>query len=130
MSAPILDTLVYNLVIPQGADWPGVDFPIVGPDGLPYDLSGCTARGQIRPSPGSDELYYEWSTSPNAGDGLITLNVSSSILNIRVLASESAPWTFTNASYDVLLTNPAAPVGLQVSRVAMGSVTVSKEVTE
>lgn len=123
-----LQTLVYNLVIPQGADWPGVAYPIVGPDNLPYDLTGCTAKGQIRPSPGSDELYYTWSTSPAAGDGLITL--SGSTLTIRVLASESALWTFTSASYDILLTNAAAPVGLRVSRVAMGSVTVSKEVTE
>lgn len=123
-----LDTLVYDLLIPQGADWPGVNYPIIGPDNLPYDLTGCTAKGQIRPSPGSDELYYTWSTSPSAGDGLITL--SGSTLTIRVLASESALWTFTSASYDILLTNPAAPVGLQVSRVAMGSVTVSKEVTE
>lgn len=33
-------TLVYDLIIPQGVDWPGVDFPIVGPDGEDYDLTG------------------------------------------------------------------------------------------
>lgn len=30
-----LNILDYPLVIPQGADWPGVDFPILGPDGSP-----------------------------------------------------------------------------------------------
>lgn len=128
MTTPTLTTLVYNLIIPQNADWPGVNFPIVGPDGMPYDLSGCSARGQIRPSPGSDEMYYSWSTSPSAGQGLITL--SGATLTIRVLASESVLWTFAQGAYDILLTNPAAPVGLKVSRVAMGAVTVSPEVTQ
>lgn len=122
-----LAVLVYNLIIPQAADWPGIDYPIVGPDGSPYDLTGCSAKAEIRPSPAADELFFTWSTTPSAGQGLITL--SGTTLNLRVLAPESLPWTFTSGAYDILLTNPAAPVGLQVSRVAMGSVTVSQEVT-
>lgn len=127
-SAPGLGVLVFNLAIPQGADWPGVNYPIIGPDGNPYDLTGCTARGQIRHAPGSDELYFTWSTSPGVGEGLITL--TGTTLNIRVLATESAAWFFTRGAYDIELTNPAAPVGSRVSRVAMGSVTLSKEVTD
>lgn len=123
----MLATLVYDLVIPQGVDWVGVDFPIVGPDGDPYDLTDCSAEGQIRPFPGSDQLYHTWSTSPTTGQSLITLSGTS--LNIRVLAGESAPWLFLTGSYDVVLTNTAAPVGLQESRVAMGRVTVSQAVT-
>jgi hypothetical protein len=122
-----LTTLVYPLCIPQGADWPGIDFPIIGPDGTPYDLTGCSALGQIRSSPGSDQLYFTWSTSPTAGQGLITL--STSTLNIRVLAAESSLWTFEYGAYDILLTNPAAPMGFQESRVVMGKVIVSQEVT-
>lgn len=129
MSACILTTLVYPLVIPQASDWPGVNFPIVGPDYTPYDLTGCSAKGEIKPFPGSDELYYTWSTSPTTGQGLITLTVDTSTLNIRVLATESTLWTFTRGAYDLVVTNPAAPVGLQISRVAMGPVTVSQEVT-
>lgn len=125
-----LATLEFPLCIPQGVDWAGINFPIVGPDGNPYDLTGCTARGQIRPLPASSELYYTWSTSPTTGQGLITLDVPSSTLNIRVLATESAPWTFTYGAYDLVITNPAGPVGLQVSRVAMGPVIVSQEVTQ
>jgi hypothetical protein len=63
------------------------------------------------------------------GQGLITLTVGTSTLNIRVLATESSLWTFTFGAYDILLTNPAAPTGLQESRVAMGTVTVSEAVT-
>lgn len=127
MVTTTLAILVYNLIIPQAADWPGIDYPIVGPDGHPYDLSGCSAKAEIRPSPAADELFFTWSTTPVTGQGLITL--TGSTLNLRVLATESFPWTFTAGAYDIVLTNPAAPVGLQVSRVAMGSVTVSQEVT-
>lgn len=124
-----LATLNYPLCIPQGADWPGINFPIVGPDGNPYDLTGCSAKAEIRPSAGSNELYFTWSTSPTTGQGLIALDVPSSMLNIRVLASESALWAFTEGVYDIVLTNSAAPVGMKVSRVAMGPVNVSQEVT-
>ena len=127
MTTPCLSVLVYPIIITQGADWPGIDYPIIGPDGTPYDLTGCSAKAEIRPSPAADELYFTWSTSPITGQGLITL--SGSTLNIRVLSTESSSWTFTTGAYDILLTNPAAPVGLQVSRVAMGPVTVSQEVT-
>jgi hypothetical protein len=123
-----LGVLSFNIVIPQAADWPGINYPIIGPDGQPYDLAGCSARGQIRPFPGSDETYFTWSTSPTADQGLITL--TDTTLNIRVLAAESVAWAFTQGAYDILLTNPAAPVGLRTSRVSMGSVTVSPEVTQ
>lgn len=129
MTAPCLSVLVYPIIITQGADWPGIVYPIIGPDGTPYDLTGCSAKAEIRPSPAADELYFTWSTSPITGQGLITLDVGASTLTIRVLSTESLPWTFTAGAYDILLTNPAAPVGLQVSRVAMGPVTVSQEVT-
>lgn len=122
-------TLDYPLVIPQGVDWAGVNFSIVGPDGNPYDLTGCTALGQIRPFPLSSELYFTWSTSPTTGQGLITLNVGASTLNIRVLATESSSWTFIKGTYDIVLTNSAAPVGLQISRIAQGNIRVSQEVT-
>lgn len=131
MTSPqCLTTQVYPLLIPQGADWPGINYTIVDGDGSLYDLSGCTALGQIRPLPASSELYYTWSTSPSSGQGLITLDVVNSILNIRVLAVESALWTFTYGAYDIVLTNSAAPVGVQKSRVAMGTVAVSLEVTQ
>lgn len=125
-----LATLDFPLCIPQGADWPGTNYPIVGPDGNPYDLTGCTAKAEIRPLPASSELYFTWSTSPTTGQGLITLDVPNSTLNLRVLATESALWAFRSGVYDILISNLAAPVGLQISRVAMGRVTVSQEVTQ
>lgn len=122
-----LPTLGFDLLIPQGVDWPGINYPIFGADGTVYNLAGCTARAEIRPFAGSDELYFAWSTTPAAGEGTITL--ADGVINIRVLAAESAPWTFTSAEYDIVLYNAAAPVGVQRSRVAMGAVTVSQMVT-
>lgn len=131
MSTPTdnLAVLRYDLVIPQDADWAGVSFPILNPDGTPADLTGCTAKGEIRPFAGSPDLYFTWSTSPTTGQGLITLDTVAHTLTIRVLASESALWTFTQGAYDIVLTNPAASVGMQVTRVVMGTVTVSPQAT-
>lgn len=122
-----LPTLGFDLLIPQGVDWPGINYPIFGADGTVYDLTGCSARAEIRPFPGHPELYFAWSTTPTGNQGTITLDAG--VLNIRVLADESAGWAFTAASYDIVLENLAAPVGLQTSRVAMGAVTVSRMVT-
>jgi hypothetical protein len=122
-----LPALGFDLVIPQAVDWPGYNFPISGADGEPYDLTGCTARGEIRPFAGSRELYYAWSTSPTTGEGLITL--SGNILNIRTLATETSTWRWSTASYDIVLTNPAAPIGLRTSRIVMGTVERSPAVT-
>lgn len=122
-----LPTLGFDLLIPQGVDWPGINYPIFGADGTVYDLTGCSARAEIRPFPDHPELYFAWATTPTAGEGTITLDAG--VLNLRVLAAESAPWRFTSASYDIVLINNAAPVGVQTSRVAMGAVTVSPMVT-
>lgn len=122
-----LPTLGFDLLIPQGVDWPGYNFPITGLDGTPYDMTGCTARGEIRPRAGSDELYFVWSSTPTLGQGLITL--SAGVLNVRTLAAETRAWTWTSAEYDIVLTNPNAPVGLRESRVVMGRVDVSRSVT-
>jgi hypothetical protein len=131
MTAPTstLTTLQYNLIIPQDSDWPGVAFPILNPDGTAANLSGCSALAKIRPFTGSDELYFTWSSSPITGQGLITLDVPSSTLTIRVLATESVLWAFDRGAYDIVLTNPAAPVGMKVTRVVMGTVKVSPQAT-
>jgi hypothetical protein len=116
-----------DLTIEQGADWPGLAFPIFDTEGLPYDLTGCTARGQIRRVQNSDPALFTWATSPSTGEGLITL--AGSLLTIRVLGSESSSWDWNTGRYDIYLTNPAAPVGQQTFRIADGAVYLSLEVT-
>lgn len=122
-----LPTLEFDLLIPQSVDWPGYNYPITGADGTVYDFTGCSARGEIRPYPESAELYFAWSTTPVGVEGLITL--AGGLLNVRTLAAETAPWRWRSAFYDIVLFNPAAPVGLRESRVVMGAVEVSRAVT-
>jgi hypothetical protein len=123
-----LPTLEFDLLIPQGVDWPGYNYPIIGADGTTYDFTGCSARGEIRPYPESTELYFAWSTTPATGEGLITL-LAGGLLNVRTLAAETMPWRWLSAHYDIVLINPGAPVGLRESRVVMGAVEVSRAVT-
>jgi hypothetical protein len=116
-----------DLTIEQGADWPGLAFPIFDTEGAPYDLTGCTARGQIRRVQNSDPALFTWDTSPADGEGLITL--ANSLLTIRVLGSESSLWDWNTGRYDIYLTNPAAPIGQQTFRTADGAVYLSLGVT-
>jgi hypothetical protein len=116
-----------DLTIEQGSDWPGLAFPIFDEENNPYDLTGCTARGQIRRLANSEPSLFTWSTSPAAGEGLITL--SSNLLTVRILGFESALWAWNTGRYDIQLTNPAAPVGQRVFRIADGAVYLDLEVT-
>lgn len=116
-----------DLKIEQGTDWPGVAFTMTDADGAPYPVSGCTAKAQIRKYPGDTTVLFTWSSSPGAGEGLITLVDDQVILSVT--AAQSSAWSFDKGRYDVELTNPAAPPGRQVTRVAAGTVYVDKEVT-
>jgi hypothetical protein len=117
-----------DLCIEQGADWPGLAFPILDEEGQPYDLTGCSAKGQIRRRKDTDAVLFAWSSDPGEDEGLITL--ADSTLTIRVLASESDEWDWRSGVYDIELTNPSAPVGKQVWRIAQGNVIIDQEVTE
>jgi len=119
-----------DLHIEQGADWPGLAFPIFDSVGAPYDLAGCTALGMIRQTPFTEPSLFTWSTSPTSGQGLITL--SGNLLTVRVLGVESAAWglwTWSSSRYDINLTNPSAPVGQRTFRIADGAVYLDLEVT-
>jgi len=41
----LVGAISVDLHIEQGADWPGLAFPIFDSVGAPYDLAGCTALG-------------------------------------------------------------------------------------
>lgn len=130
MSAPTVGQFLgveVDLHIPQGADWPGIAFPILDADGQAVDLSACTAVGQIRKRPGHPDVLYSWLGMAGLGTGPIVL--AGNLVTISVPGADSALWTFTAARYDVKLTNPAAPPGHRIIRVARGAVYVSASVT-
>jgi hypothetical protein len=116
-----------DLHIEQGADWPGIAFPILDDNNEPVDLSGCSALGQIRKTARDPEVLFAWSTAPVFGGGVVVFN--GNLVAISVLGTSSTLWTFTAARYDLELHNPNAPLGQRDIRVASGAVYLSPEVT-
>lgn len=109
------------LTIPQGGIWRRA-WPIIDADtGEPVDITGATARAQVRAFPSAAETLYEW-TILNGGVEIDTVN-SWVILNTP--AAVSAVWTWTHGYYDILLTE----LGGNVVRVVQGTITVDLGVT-
>jgi len=122
----------YSFTIEQGAT---VDFEIAYKDssGNPIDLTGYQARMQLRPSPGSDVLYINLSSSL-AADGT-GLNLSGSgglkpptsgAIGVYISAISSSQLSFDLASYDLELASSDGTV----TRLLEGKVKLSQEVTE
>lgn len=117
-----------DLHIEQGADWPGIAFPILDDNNEPVDLTGCSALGQIRKTARDPEVLFAWSTGLTVlGGGLVVF--TGNLVAISVLGTASTLWTFTAARYDLELHNPNAPLGQRDIRIARGAVYVSPEVT-
>ena len=117
-----------DLHIPQGADWPGLAFPILDANDSPVDLSDCTAIGQIRKTARAPEALFTWSDTPVGIDqGRVTFD--GNLLGISVLGAASSGWTFREAAYDVFLTNPNAPQGQQIIKVGWGLVIVTPQIS-
>lgn len=111
---------VYDFTIEQGAT---LDKTFVWKDstGTIINLSGYTARMQIRPTVASSTILLELTTLNNriiitAGEGKIQLLVS---------AADTGAITWQRAKYDLELVSSTGVV----TRLLSGSVEVSREVT-
>jgi hypothetical protein len=100
-------------------------------NGVPIDLTGYSARMQLRPSPGSPTLYLTLSSSlrPDGTglnmNGLTGVNpTTSGTIGIVVSAATSSLLTFDEAAYDLEIYS-----GSYASRIIEGRVKLSKEVT-
>lgn len=89
----------------------------------PLDLTGYTARLQLRPAPGNPTVLLEINTSSLGG---ITITGASGTVALLITAAQTALMTFANAVYDLMLT---APDGVTVTRLAEGAVTLEPAVT-
>ena len=121
----------YSFLVEQGAT---KQFEIVYSDstGTPVDLTGYTAKMQIRPYAGSDEVYVTLTNTiqPNGTglnlNGLSGTNpYSSGSIGVTIAASVTEDFNFGEASYDLELTS-----GTIVYRILEGKVKLSKEVTK
>jgi len=107
-----------DLVIPQGTTWE-VQWPIQNADGTPADLTGWSARAQVRKALGSSTVLYSWSLL--AGN----VTVAGGSVSLRVAPEVSSSWEWYSGVYDVELYHPDG----RVNRITQGRVTLDKEVT-
>jgi len=91
------------------------------PSGDPVDLTGCTARMQIRDQDGALLL-----TLHSAGAGL-TIDGESGTISRLITATQTSALPATGGNYDLEITPPAGPN--YTWRLHQGSVTVNAEVT-
>lgn len=112
---------LYDIKIYQGQAF---KLHLVWKDGaeVPIDVTGYTARMQIRRSVRSSEVLFELSSA--AGEG-ITLGTVNGVIDLRISAEDSSAFTFRSGVYDLELTPPDG----EVVRLIQGGVTVSPEVT-
>lgn len=109
-----------NLVIEQGATFDPV-FTWKDQNGLPINLTGFTARMQIRETVDSVAVLHELTTE----NGGLTLGGSAGTITVQISATDTAAFDFEQAVYDLEV--EAANGG--VTRLLRGFATLSKEVT-
>ena len=85
------------------------------------NLTGYTAKMQVRRNPASDEVLLEASTT----NGRIALGGSAGTITLTLSATVTAAITWSRGKYDLELT---ARNGV-VTRLLEGEITVSKEIT-
>jgi hypothetical protein len=117
-------TSSYNLCINQGATYSRVFYwqqncgcgLVGGPQ--PVNLTGYTAAMQIKQYPLSTDVLYDASAD-------IVLGGIAGTIALTIDATDTETFTWWQGVYDMLLTSS----GGQVTRLLMGSVTVSAGVT-
>ena len=112
---------VANLTIEQGVVFSQL-IQWKDKNGTPVDLTGYTAKFQIRSSP--DDATPIVSLTSSSG---ITLGGANGTIAISISDAATAVYTFTKAHYDLLLT-PASPANSSI-RLLEGFVYLSKRVS-
>jgi hypothetical protein len=105
-----------NLVIPKGCTW-GRAYPVNG-----FDLTGYTAKAQVRATRESSVVLYEWSTL----NGTVLIDPVEKTVTLQHGPAVSAAWTWTTGVFDILLTSADT---LTVIPVVQGAVRVDLTVT-
>lgn len=88
---------------------------------VPVDLTGCTARMQVRTKVGASIPLLSLTTE----NGGISLGGTAGTIGLLIDADDTAELSWTSGVYDLEIVHP----GGQVRRLMYGSVTVSPEVT-
>lgn len=92
-----------------------------GPSGTPIDLTGCTARMQVRAEVGSPTVLLELTTE----NGGIVLGGALGTIDLYTSDEDTGAITWDGGVWDLEIVHP----GGEVTRLAQGSISVSPEVT-
>lgn len=114
----------YDIIIDQGSDF-SLQLTLKDELGAPTDLSGYSARAQLRPKRDSNTLSATFTCSLNSPstDGIISVSLSNAI---------SKTITAGTYYYDIELftsTSDSPPVDIFVRRILEGKARVTQEVT-
>jgi hypothetical protein len=110
----------YSYEIEQGATFLPPLITWKDETGVAINLTGWTARMQIRPNVSSDTILVSLTTE----NGGITLGGIAGTIQLTMTADATAALTWADGEYDLELVN-----GAYVKRLLRGKVKVSKEVT-
>lgn len=111
-----------DLIVEQGRTFSFI-IEVLNPDKTPKNLTGWTARAQIRPDVNSSTKYVEfdvtsgWTTAINAASGLVTLSGTKAATTIL---------TWLTGVYDVEIENISTTECIAPVK---GNVVVHREVT-
>lgn len=110
---------VHNFTIEQGATW-SRDLTIKNPDGTPMNLTGFSARMQVRKDVDANTTLVELSTT----NGLITVTPLLGKLTLTLDAASTGSLT-KGGVYDLEIISG----GGEVTRIIEGQVVLKKNVT-
>ncbi len=108
----------YNFAVKQGADY-RLTVTWKNPDGTPVNLTGRTAKMQLRVQPASDALL-----TLTSGAGL-TLGGTAGTVGIVITAAQGLTLPLEPVLYDLLIIN-----GTAVDRILEGVATICAGVTQ
>lgn len=113
----------YKLVIEQGSTF-RLLLRLTNADGTTPDLTGYTARMQIRETLDSPQPLYELTTQDRPAGG-ITIDGPAGTIALRVSAADTTALAWPRGVYDLELQAPDGDVG----KLLKGEVVVEREVT-
>lgn len=113
----------YAIHVEQGATWRRT--LTVKDEGSPVDLTGFTARMDVRESIDSPSPLLHLGTVTDTAATGITINGPAGQLTLAITDEASTAWTWRYGIYDLELESP----GGEVDRLLHGEVLVDREVT-
>jgi len=115
-----MPTTRHDITVNQGAEFT-LNVQALNADRTVMDLTGYTAKMQVRDSKGGSTIYMTASTAA----GTITINAPGGIVMVNVGADLTTPMTWNSGWYDLIVTASST----NVKRLVEGFASLSKEVT-